>query len=358
MGRIGTDRAGGCRREAGVNPPANHSQSKNNITLRPTFSPKSEPPDVLPIEGLKKRMAERGIPDSETEQASLLLDHMGYEHVKLYIGEGAPLKLTHAAMLFDLTFQSVIIKYIGLFELSFRSRCGREMAERRGAFAHRNPKNFINREFFENFLERYGGELGRKVSTSRRVAEKYNLYGDVPIWCAVEIMSMGTLSKLYRNTKSKAIKNAVAKRYGVDFTTFSSWLRSLTDARNRCAHFGRFLGIPLSSRPKKMEGVTLDNGNAFYIVLLLIELLMEDVNFVDDPSLSHHVMLIRDVSELILERPEVSAMAGIPGDWQQAISQVLGRHEILFKVNTESPDVGLRRTYATISSEDGISIVN
>ena len=274
------------------------------------------------------------------------MDTVGYQRAKQYLlTPNVTLKGAHSLMVLDLEFQSILLRYIGYFEIAFRARYSREMAERRGAFAHRNPKNFSDAAHFDEFLDRYGDELSRAVRRDGGTRSSVERYGDLPIWAASEIMSFGTLSMLYRNTRSRAVKDADAGGFGVEYQVMVSWLRALSSARNQCAHFGRMLGRSLVSRPKRLNRVSLDNASPFYIVVLLVALLDVDGFYHDDLSLSHGLMLVRDISELMIERDQFIVPAGLPENWQEVLQEVIGLRGATLSFNDSSPDVGRRRVY-------------
>ena len=354
MGKNGSDRAGGRRACADVNPPAfSVPRDGRKPALERDFSPIANPPAVLTTRELCAKLGSLGYEDADTPQAETFVDTVGYQHAKQYLPDsrGGTLRKAHSLMVFDLEFQGVLLKYIGYFEIAFRARYSREMAERRGPFAHRNPKNFSDSRHFDEFLDRYGAELSRAVRRDGEARSNVEEYGDLPIWAASEIMSFGTLSMLYRNTRSRAIKDAVARSFGVEYQVMVSWLRALSSARNQCAHFGRMLGRSLVSRPRHIDFVGLDNSSPFYIVVLLVALLDEDCIYQDDLTLSHVLMLIRDVSELMIERSALVAASGLPTDWRDVLRQAVALHGRDLKFNDSSPDVARRRVYLTAGDD-------
>jgi abortive infection bacteriophage resistance protein len=62
-----------------------------------------------------------------------------------------------------------------------------------------------------------------------------------PAWKTLELTSLGGLSRLYGNLKNNLkIKDTIAQEYGaVNHTYLPSWLQSITQIRNICAHHGR-----------------------------------------------------------------------------------------------------------------------
>lgn len=105
--------------------------------------------------------------------------------------------------------------------------------------------------------------------------EKYE--GKLPIWVATEIMTFGMLSKLYSNMlpeDTRYIKNNLCR---VNTLLVKSWLQSLTQVRNQCAHYGRiynnnFRIITIKNEYKKYN---LDNKKIFSYILAMKHLTMD-----------------------------------------------------------------------------------
>lgn len=73
-----------------------------------------------------------------------------------------------------------------------------------------------------------------------------------PAWKSLELTSFGSLSKLYGNLKNNiSAKDTIAKEYGtVNHTYLPSWLQSIAQIRNYCAHHSRLWNRNLPGRPK------------------------------------------------------------------------------------------------------------
>lgn len=264
--------------------------------------------------------------DADTDQSLYIMGRIGYSHASEYfrdfLADSEPsMWSVHQAILLDRSMQSTVLEYIGLFELQFRVQYAYHLSQEAGAFAHRDPSNFKNREYFDGFLDDYKREFNRQLANrNARAIAGANQYGDAPIWQAVEFMTFGTLSKLYKNTRSKAVRIAVADSFGVDYETLVSWMRTISYVRNRCAHFGKLLGTKLIAMPRKIGGISLSNSNPFYVVLMLEKLLSAPSYFTDDMSLMYTVSLVRDVSETICNFPFDIAMKYIPLNWRALVT--------------------------------------
>ena len=60
-----------------------------------------------------------------------------------------------------------------------------------------------------------------------------------PLWATCELMTFGEFSKWLTNTQSGALRNQVARAYGLDESILVSFLHHLTVVRNLCAHHAR-----------------------------------------------------------------------------------------------------------------------
>lgn len=322
--RINCDRTEGGRRKIGVNPSVD--------CFSRDFSPQNTSPEPFTIESLGRHAVERGFADGMSEQSTSILMRIGYQHASGYFkllesDESQPMsmKRLHRLILFDRKLESLLMEYIGLFELQFRAQYSYALSAERGAFAHRNPRNFKNPDYFDSFLASYQKEFNRQLrNRNKEISRAYEEYGDAPTWLAVEIMSFGTLSMLFKNTRSAKVRSSVAASFHADSEHFESWTRTLSSIRNTCAHFGRLCGTRLVSKPKRIPGAKGDNGSPFYALMLLVYMLSGELFFEDDPSLAYSACLLADTGRLFSEFNEVLKSAGIPSDW----SDLMGQREV------------------------------
>ena len=311
------NRAGDTSLRCGNSPALHFSRS---------FTPPQIPVSVLDEDELISRLSSLGFADSGTNQARYLLRRIGYAHLGDYLhdfpyGTLPSLKLVHQAILLDRRFQATLLEYIGLFELQFRAQYSQALAKTGGAFAHRDASNFKSQEHYAEFLGDYQRELNRQINArNAHVMKVMAKYGELPVWDAVENMTFGTLSKAYKNTRSKSVRFDVADSFGVKYDILVSWMQSIAYARNRCAHFGRLLGTTLSAPPKKIGGIALTNQHPFYLVLILEKLLNTESGFADDTSLMYSLALVRDIASLVASVPREVTSIYIPTNWKSMVT--------------------------------------
>lgn len=109
-------------------------------------------------------------------------------------------------------------------------------------------------------------------------------YGCLPIWAAVEIMSMGTMSRLYGNLADSAeypdgptVKEAVAKDFAIKPMYLKSWLQHLTYIRNLCGHHSRIYNRTMTSRARMLRADTRHAGLKAFPTIIVLKRIYERV---------------------------------------------------------------------------------
>lgn len=151
--------------------------------------------------------------------------------------------------LFNANFRQIIFPEIEKVEINIRCRIANYFSEQYGVLGYLEESNFANPRYHKDFLDDIDGEIRRnsRAPFVKNFRENYD-GGKLPIYALVEILSFGTLSKLYKNMKNPD-KKAIAKFFGVGYTYFESWIESISYVRNICAHYGRLYNAKLSKTP-------------------------------------------------------------------------------------------------------------
>lgn len=127
--------------------------------------------------------------------------------------------------LLDRRLRLLVLDAVEHIEVTVRTVLAYNIAHRLGgpfSYAKRTLFPRISEADFEKFLKTLEAETDR--SHESFIAHFKSRYGDrhrvPPVWMAVEIMSFGTLQRLY-GFCAPEIKKAVAERFGVHETVFS-----------------------------------------------------------------------------------------------------------------------------------------
>ncbi len=137
--------------------------------------------------------------------------------------------------------------------------------------------------------------LEEEISRSRKETSLKNHFKNYkedgrfpPAWKTLEHTSFGTLSKLYGNLKNSIkSKDMIAREYGaVNHTYLPSWLQSIAQIRNYCAHHSRLWNRNLPSTVKLLakppfpwiEAIPKENEfQKIYVHLCLMKYLLNIV---------------------------------------------------------------------------------
>lgn len=139
-----------------------------------------------------------------------------------------------------------------------------------------------------------------------------------PAWKSLEMTSFGSLSKLYGNLKNTVeSKNVIAEELGaVNHTYLPSWLQSIAQIRNYCAHHSRLWNKNLPGTPKILSkppfrwliDVPTDTQK-LYLHLCIIRYMLNIIA----PENSFALKM----KELLIKYPSVDPNAlGFKADWK------------------------------------------
>lgn len=158
-----------------------------------------------------------------------------------------------------------------------------------------------------------------KESYARHYALSYESPDLMPAWAAMEEITLGDLSHLFKGLARDADRKAIARRLGLPGPLLQSWLHTLTTIRNICAHHARLWNRELGIRPELPKNVTFlwplslqrpGPHARMFTVLCMLKLLMRQV--------SPHTNWDKRLHELLAAFAHIRLEAmGFPNHWQQ-----------------------------------------
>lgn len=212
------------------------------------------------------KLKQRGLNISETDRAEHFLSHISYYGLE---GYWWPMQSDKENHIFkpDSTFSNVIALYnfdrelrlllfdvIEKIEISLRTKLIHHLSVEINPWWFQDTTLFINTSELIKTLSSLEEEIER--SKDIFIKEHKKKYKDdlrlPPAWKSLELTSFGTLSKLYGNLKPTVkSKDTIADEFGtVNHTFLPSWLQSIAQIRNYCAHHSRLWNRNLPGRPK------------------------------------------------------------------------------------------------------------
>ncbi|MCK5367654.1 MAG: Abi family protein [Cyclobacteriaceae bacterium] len=211
-------------------------------------------------------LSERGLIIDDEEFATHHLSHKSYYRLAGYWWPMQADKENHhfkpnskfrdviALYEFDHELRMLLFDVIEKIEISLRTKLIFHLSHAYGPWWFQNDELFIDITAMVNTLYVIQEEVGRSKDVF--IKEHKKKYKDdkrfPPAWKTLELTSLGNLSKLYGNLKNTIKKkDTIAKEYGaVNHTYLPSWLQSIAQIRNYCAHHSRLWNKNLPGNPK------------------------------------------------------------------------------------------------------------
>jgi abortive infection bacteriophage resistance protein len=223
---------------------------------------------------------------------------------------------------FDRELRILLFDVIEKIEIALRTKMIYHLSHEVDPWWFQESSLFINSRELVKTLAVIEEELERsKDIFIKEHRKKYSLDGRFPpAWKTLEITSFGSLSRLYGNLKPAVkAKDIIAAEFKtVNHTYLPSWLQSIAQVRNICAHHGRLWNKNLPGRPNllsKPPGAWLINippasdHHMLYIHLCCMKYLLNVIS-------SGHCFTGK-LADLFEKYPNVDLNAlGITVDWQ------------------------------------------
>lgn len=155
---------------------------------------------------------------------------------------------------FDRELRLLLFDILEKIEISLRTKLIYYLSHEFDPWWFQNTTIFQNVREMAQTLAVIDDEITRSKDTF--IKEHFKKHKDdkrfPPAWKTLELTSFGSLSKLYGNLKQTVkSKDIIAIEFGtVNHTYLPSWLQSMTQIRNYCAHHSRLWNKNLPGRPK------------------------------------------------------------------------------------------------------------
>ncbi len=188
---------------------------------------------------------------------------------------------------FDRELRKLILGELEKIEVAIRTKSIYVLSQRHGPFWYTNSAHFRNSSHHGTTLSKIVEEYNR--SDEKFVVDFKKKYSNPmpPSWIMLEVTSFGSLSMLYKNLSGTHDRREIANYFGLDDSTFESWLHSIVYVRNVCAHHSRLWSrvmritpaIPLSPRYtflnhtiiyNTITGLPTNNNRIYFLLSMLI----------------------------------------------------------------------------------------
>ena len=220
--------------------------------------------EVKPFKTIEEQIAileDRGLLIDDKKEAQQILSNLNYYRLSAYtltlrkedkFYAGIHFSDIMQIYYFDMELRAALMYLLENIEISMRTYIGYFHAKKYGPLGYLEASAFENEEYFQKFTDDYTKailEYGKKEIFVKHHKDAYD--GKFPIWVLIELLTLGSLSRLFKNLP-KDLQNEICKsHYGkINSRYISNWLQGCTILRNICAHRGRLYNrqIPFSLR--------------------------------------------------------------------------------------------------------------
>lgn len=212
------------------------------------------------------KLQQRGLIISENDNATHYLSHISYYRLGEYwhsmqddkkehsFKQNSKFKDVISLYNFDAELRILLFGVIEKIEISLRTKLIYHLSHEFNPWWFQDFDLFIDSKELVKTLSSLQEELARTKETTIKNHFK-NHKDDLrfpPSWKSLEQTSFGSLSKLYGNLKNNIkSKDIIASEFGaVNHTYLPSWLQSIAQIRNYCAHHSRLWNKNLPGSPK------------------------------------------------------------------------------------------------------------
>lgn len=178
------------------------------------------------------------------------------------------LKIKHKLIINDTNKAKEILESVNYYRLT-----GYGLGLKRKGNKDKNNKN--KESVHQKMLDKFHEECLRQSNMPcvKHHNEKYA--GHFPLWAATELFTFGNTCTFY-NIMKKDDRRELAKRYyGCKPEYLYSWILSLVEVRNICAHYNRLYNFPLKQCPRLFkqdkQNMIKNNLNKLFPVVLVIK---------------------------------------------------------------------------------------
>lgn len=216
---------------------------------------------------------------------------------------------------FDSHIRALLFPVIETIEFYIRTQFGYYIAFHYGPLGYQDEAMFNARHKKDIFASRVKTciEENRRTPIVLHHNQKYG--GQFPIWVLIEFFSMGMLSYLYADLLTPDKKKLARASFGTSAECLESWLRCLTDLRNRCAHYARLYYWSFSAIPKMPRSLHHPADRRLFSQILMLKLLYPD------PTQWNREIFPALKTLLEAYLPDISLVhIGFPENWEELLT--------------------------------------
>lgn len=211
---------------------------------------------------------------------------------------------------FDSNLRSWLSRIIEQIEFYIRTQIAYHISFKYGPLGYMDSSIFNSHHDDLAFKEKISKCIldNNRTLVVKHHNKKYG--GQFPIWVIIEFFPIGMLSYFYADLLTKDKKIIASTSFNTNIDCLESWLRCLTDLRNRCAHYSRLYYWIFSAIPKNIPNSNYTFDRKLFSQILMLKYLFPDKN-------KWNNVILNDLDTLINNYlPDISLKhIGFPQNW-------------------------------------------
>lgn len=155
---------------------------------------------------------------------------------------------------FDRNLRSIVFSAISFFEVYFKTIFANYLSVKYSdPFVLLRSNLFKNKDFYHNSLEMLKMSFDNSREEFANHFRKKYKEELPPIWVAVELMTLGEISKWYSNLKRPEDKIKISRNFDLTSSDMTVFLKSISYIRNICAHNCRLWNRAIKAPQKQVS---------------------------------------------------------------------------------------------------------
>lgn len=290
---------------------------------------------MLSFDKLVEQVKSKGIIVNNELWLKKILSQINYQRLMVYrlhftinntIKPNTTIEDIYNLYLFDKKLKLCFFDILCDVEFIFRTKVSYYFGNKYGTHAYLDNVFFKEKFYHAEFMVRINRIIQKKQHKHPLMKFHNDHYTDLPpIYKIIELLSFGEVSKLFKNIKSEEVKNDIIKEFKdnnhkINIKVTESWLITLTDVRNICAHhdilWNRSFEIKSIKSAKWKKSIWKKNDNKEIFSILGILLILRDI--IPDKAL--FVDFVNRVDELIQSNNILECHdLHFPNDWKEIL---------------------------------------
>lgn len=284
------------------------------------------------------KLENRGLNFSNKEQARLYLENISYYRLRAFtypFQDNSNPENDHIFLRKDIDFSDIIDLYI--FDRRLRNLIFNELEKIEVAIrtqlslvysiSSQDAFWYIDENNYENIPSNLLIDIKSDVDRSnedfiKHFKTKYNSTSMPPSWMSLEVVSFGTLSRIYKQLKKGIEKRKIARSFGIgDEDVFANWIHAFSNLRNCCAHHSRIwnrrfvvqLKLPYNTTYPFISRNNMSKlkQNKLFVLLTSIKYIVDIIS--PGNSFKNNLESLLNDNHKLLNLKEM----GFPPDWKQ-----------------------------------------